>query len=157
MLSAQYLCDKHVPKMLLETTQMLSTAYQKNVGECEDLYKIAYPHHPMTKWVGESVENFRWTLDLADWIGEEFTLRYSLGYPKIHKSSHITNRFIKHIDWLDKFPDKEFTDPPQCMPDRFRDKDYVTAYREFYVHEKKYFAEWKKGRKKPEWFYKVGN
>ena len=27
--SAEYLCDKHVPKMLLESAQMLSTAVRK--------------------------------------------------------------------------------------------------------------------------------
>ena len=30
--SAEMLCDKHIPKMLLETCQMLSTAYQRNLG-----------------------------------------------------------------------------------------------------------------------------
>ena len=28
-LSAEYLCDKHIPKMLLESAQMLSTAVRK--------------------------------------------------------------------------------------------------------------------------------
>ena len=30
---AEYHCDKHVVKMILETAQMLSTAYQKHCGE----------------------------------------------------------------------------------------------------------------------------
>jgi len=29
VLSARYLCDKHIPKMFLESAQMLSTAVQK--------------------------------------------------------------------------------------------------------------------------------
>jgi hypothetical protein len=57
--SAEYLCDKHIPKMLLESCQMLSTAVQENAGErLEDLYKPAYPKHPMTKWVGSTFSNF---------------------------------------------------------------------------------------------------
>ena len=40
--SAEYLCDKHVPKMLLETCQMLSTAIQKYTERLDDLYKPAY-------------------------------------------------------------------------------------------------------------------
>ena len=41
-LSAQYLCDKHVPKMLLESAQMLSTALHSHTmdackrGTCPD-------------------------------------------------------------------------------------------------------------------------
>ena len=56
--SAQYLCDKHIPKMLLESAQMLSTAVRKYEEETnteplsEPIYKSAYPNHPMTKWVG---------------------------------------------------------------------------------------------------------
>ena len=49
---AKYHCDKHVVKMILETAQMLSTAYQKHCGEDTNLYKPAYPKHPMTIWVG---------------------------------------------------------------------------------------------------------
>jgi hypothetical protein len=44
--SALYHCDKHVVKMILETGQMLSTAYQRHCGIDEELYKPAYPHHP---------------------------------------------------------------------------------------------------------------
>ena len=40
--SAQYLCDKHVPKMLLESCQMLSTALRQNGYEDDYLYKSAY-------------------------------------------------------------------------------------------------------------------
>ena len=29
---AEYHCDKHIVKMILETAQMLSTAYQKHCG-----------------------------------------------------------------------------------------------------------------------------
>ena len=55
---AEYHCDKHVVKMILETAQMLSTAYQRHCGLDECLYKPAYPKHPMTIWVGDSIENF---------------------------------------------------------------------------------------------------
>ena len=38
---ALYHCDKHVVKMILETSQMLSTAYQKHAGESDSLSKSA--------------------------------------------------------------------------------------------------------------------
>ena len=44
VVAAQSLCDKHVPKMLLESAQMLSTAVQKYTDRIEELYKpIALP------------------------------------------------------------------------------------------------------------------
>ena len=35
------LCDKHIPKMFLETCQMLSTAVQRHRGLIKGLYKPA--------------------------------------------------------------------------------------------------------------------
>ena len=81
--SAEMLCDKHVPKMLLETCQMLSTAYQRHMGEHEELYKSAYPKHPMTIWVGNSGANFFWTVQLFDQLIYQYTLRYK----KVHKTN----------------------------------------------------------------------
>ena len=145
--SAQYLCDKHVPKMLLESAQMLSTAVQKYTDRIEELYKPAYPNHPMTKWVGFNRDCFRWALENADIINQEYSKRFK----KIHKSSRIIN-IIYDNNYLNDIPDGFFKEPPQCMPDEYRDKDYVTAYRRYYNTDKKYFAKWEKGRSCPEWW-----
>ena len=145
--SAQYLCDKHVPKMLLESCQMLSTAIQNYTDRIEELYKPSYPNHPMTKWVGFNRDCFRWALENADIINQEYSKRFK----KIHKSSRIIN-IIYDNNYLNDIPDGFFKEPPQCMPDEYRDKDYVTAYRRYYNTDKKYFAKWEKGRKQPEWW-----
>jgi hypothetical protein len=65
-LCAKWLCDKHCVKMVLETAQMLSTAYQRHYGLKDDLYKPAYPKHPMTIWVGNSGANFYFTMKLFE-------------------------------------------------------------------------------------------
>ena len=56
--AAEYHCDKHVVKMILESSQMLCTAHRLLSGEdyCNDkgLYKLAYKNHPSTKWARES-------------------------------------------------------------------------------------------------------
>ena len=146
--SAQYLCDKHIPKMLLESCQMLSTAVQENAGEqLEDLYKPAYPKHPMTKWVGSTFSNFQWTLENAVFISQEYCKRFK----KLHKSSRILN-VIYDNQYYKEIPDERFTNPPQCMPDEYKDNNYVTAYRNYYKGEKEYFAKWEKGRQQPEWW-----
>jgi hypothetical protein len=145
--SAQYLCDKHIPKMVLESAQMLSTAVQKYTGELDYLYKSAYPNHPMTKWVGFNQANFNWSLKNANFISQEYCKRFD----KIHKSSNILLN-IYYNNHKFNIPEGNFTEPPQCMPDEYRDTDYVTAYRRYYNNDKKYFAKWEKGRSCPKWW-----
>ena len=131
---AEYHCDKHVVKMILETAQMLSTAYQKHCGLDDYLYKPAYPKHPMTIWVGDSIENYKYALMLGTELGKQYTKRYR----KIHKSSNIISllRGIGRV-WNveDNFPSVKFTPPPQCMPDEYKHEDYITAYKQYYIGE----------------------
>ena len=120
---ARYHCDKHVVKMILETAQMLSTAY---------------PKHPMTIWVGDSLENFRYALALGEWLAIQYTYRYK----KVHKSQKIIDhiRFHKLKNVVKNFTKVEFTRPPLCMPDEYKCDDYVQAYRNYYIGDKKEFA-----------------
>ena len=148
--SAQYLCDKHIPKMLLESCQMLSTAVQNYTDRIEELYKPAYPNHPMTKWVGFNRDCFRWALENAVFISQEYCKRFK----KLHKSSKIINNIYDN-NYIDDIPDGFFKEPPQCMPDEYKDKDYVVAYRKYYMGAKAYFAKWEKGRQQPEWWVHV--
>ena len=146
--SAQYLCDKHVPKMLLESAQMLSTAlHSHTMGIDTGIYKEAYPNHPMTKWVGFNRDCFDWVLENAIHIHEEYRFRFN----KNHKSYDVISNIINN-NYINDIPDGFFKEPPQCMPDEYKDNDYVTAYRNYYKGEKEYFAKWEKGRQQPEWW-----
>jgi hypothetical protein len=46
--------------------------------------------------------------------------------------------------------DNGFTEPPQCMPEEYKHKDFITAYRNYYVGEKKRFAKYT-NREEPQW------
>ena len=143
--SAQMLCDKHVPKMLLETCQMLSTAYQRHMGEHEELYKPAYPKHPMTIWTGDSKANFDWAFDHAVEISNQYAKRFN--------NSHKSHRILQVLeDEYVGIPDIGFTTPPQCMPDEYKCDNYIEAYRKYYWNEKRYFAKWSKGIESPQWW-----
>lgn len=133
---ASYHCDKHVVKMILETAQMLCTAYQRHFGNNEKLYKPAYPKHPMTLWVGNSKENFLWSLDLLKYLLDQYTLRYK----KIHSSDRIY-KLLTSLDITD-FVSIGFTNPPLCMPDIYKSNDYVSSYKKYYINEKKRFAKY---------------
>ena len=149
--AALALCDKHVPKMLLESCQMLSTAVQANAEkEFDDLYKPAYPKHPMTIWVGFNRDCFRWALENAVYINHQYEQRFN----KEHKSFRVIETIYDN-NYIDDIPDGFFKEPPQCMPDEYKDNDYITAYRKYYQGAKKYFAKWEKGVFAPEWWVSV--
>jgi len=138
---AEYHCDKHVVKMILETGQMLSTAYRRHFDECHhygiDLYKTAYPKHPMTIWVGNSGGNFLWTMKLFKQLLNQYTLRYN----KKHSTARIFNLLDKRYKYWNELTG-DFTTPPQCMPDEYKHEDYITAYKQYYIGEKKRFAKY---------------
>jgi len=137
---ASYHCDKHVVKMILETGQMLSTAYQRHCGIDEQLYKPAYPRHPMTIWVGDSLGNYMWSMDLLGHLLNQYRLRY---HNRIHKTGRILNNLIclnKNIK--DKFDVKNFTQPPLCMPEDCKRDCYIFSYRKYYKEYKAYFAKY---------------
>jgi len=138
---AEYHCDKHVVKMILETGQMLSTAYRRHFNECYfydiDLYKTAYPKHPMTIWVGDSGGNFSWTMKLF----EQLLNQYKTRYKKIHKTTRIFNLLNNNYKYWNELTG-DFTPPPQCMPDKYKHEDYITAYKQYYIGEKKRFAKY---------------
>lgn len=135
--AAQYHTDKHVVKMILETSQMLSTAHHVLDGSnaSPKLYKAAYVNHPCTKWVRESHANYRWALQLLFGLHKEYHLRYL----RQHKSMEI-------FDELSKLPINipygPLTPFAQAMPDQYKHEDGVTAYRQYYLGEKHTMFKW---------------
>jgi hypothetical protein len=144
--AAEQLCDKHVVKMTTETVQIISTAYFLLTGT-QGLYKPTHKHHPCVIWATQSFDNFKWLLVYSMFLGEEYTKRYG--------KKHLAESKLQ--DWLKtnalvtmKFPETGWTNPPQCMPEQYKQASLVQAYRAYYIGEKLKFAEWKY-TKKPEW------
>ena len=126
----QYLYDKHCVKMILETAQMLCTAHH-HYGQGDNVpYKKAYYNHPSTQWARQSKQNYQWLYDYFVSINIEYHARYN----KVHKS-WIDCRYA-----LEKapqgIPNTGFTQPPQCMPDKYKDKCSLQAYWNYYIHGK---------------------
>ena len=128
---------------------MLCTAYQRHYGLKDDLYKPAYPHHPMTKWVGNTLGNYFFTMKLFNHLLDEYNYRYN----KWHKSSRI-NLLLngKYIKWHGM--EGDFTIPPLCMPDEYKLDDYVQSYKNYYIGEKMYFAKYNYSET-PHWLKEV--
>ena len=90
-------------------------------------------------------------------ISQEYCKRFK----KLHKSSKIINNIYDN-NYIDDIPEgysmkynkfnMSITEPPQCMPDEYKNKDYVVAYRKYYIGAKAYFAKWERGVSAPEWW-----
>ena len=133
--------DKHCVKMILEYAQMLSTAHRELDGDVPGiLYKSTHKNHPSTIWTRSSKQHYDWLFRLFRMLSAEYTLRYSNGEFKMHKT------WIKLGKILETAPknivDNGWVDPPQCMPDHCKDDDVVKAYRNYYIKEKNNFAKW---------------
>tara|TARA_A100001015_G_C14714381_1_gene603395 strand:+ start:138 stop:722 length:585 start_codon:yes stop_codon:yes gene_type:complete len=176
VIAAQMQCDKHVPKMLVESGQMLSTAHRVLDGHLtrrpsksgktmvrywdlyegqDDLeaelcyYKAVHVGHPCTVWSMESDSNYRWHWQHMKALSEEYTYRYG--------KSHKTER---ELLWQIQSPPRNIPKGPmttfklamQSNPECMFPDDPVRSYRAFY-HTKQYRFKmvWTK-RSVPEWF-----
>jgi hypothetical protein len=160
-------CDKHVVKMILESSQLLSTAHRVLDGEPtvelskanrkikrwklndwreEVLYKATHVNHPSAVWVRESKYHYRWLANLNRGLCSEYYIRYN-------KQHACTNLMLDLLHFYpDNIKDIGFTEPPQCMPDECKvPGNAVQAYRNYYMQEKRGIAEWRY-TEKPEWY-----
>jgi hypothetical protein len=130
--AAEYLCDKHVVKMVLESAQIMSTIWnEENPDHDLDFtYRSTHKNHPCVKWARKCFENYQWLSRHAIGLLVEYTHRYG----KHHKSGEV----ITKCCWApDSVPiNGEMTSPSQAMPDEYRDSDPVVAYRKYYIEDK---------------------
>jgi hypothetical protein len=145
--AAKMACDKHVVKMSLETAQMLCTVARENKYEESFLYKSAHLNHPCTRWAAESYSNWEWLCRHGLALCSEYTYRYG----KTHKCEEIISRVYKDGLGPKKKLFRGMTPFAQAMPEQYKSKNAVTAYREYYLGEKKRFAKWT-NRNPPKWW-----
>jgi hypothetical protein len=164
-LAAEYHCDKHVVKMILEECQMLSTAHRildgtETIGQSKSgrkakrwvlddsrndkLYQATHVNHPCTQWSMFSFENYVWSAMLLRCLLDEYKFRYG----KDHKCEELypTLRFTPQM-----IRSHGLTPFPQAMPDDCKRENPVDGYRDYYINHKARFAKWT-NRDIPEWF-----
>ena len=130
-LAAIYQYNKHVVKMILESAQMLCTAHHV-YGNTDDVpYKQAHLNHPSTIWCRKSIPNYMWLYNHMIALGDEYTKRYGKKHLSITKCKEFLSVAPQEIN---KYA--SFTQPPQAMPDEYKDKCSVQAYWNYYIGEK---------------------
>jgi len=172
IIAAQMHCDKHVPKMIIEHTQMLAATYYHTLGisrkkeilENQDLvsmmfegfprknpdgsdhpYAISHVNHPCTVWTRASKSNWIWLLECTKELCNEFERRWK------HKHS-----ISKILDWMESripdITDSGLTPFAQAMPECFRNPDPVIAYRQYYAMKTSYMKILWKFTESPSWW-----
>ena len=132
-LAAKVQYNKHVVKMILESAQMLCTAHHVYGNAEQKLnvpYKQAHLNHPSTIWTRQCRANYRWLYLHMLALGNEYTKRYDKTHMTIHKCATFLNVPPVHI------PDGDFCEPPQAMPDEYKDPCSIKAYWNYYIGEK---------------------
>tara|TARA_R100001163_G_scaffold63819_1_gene56589 strand:+ start:575 stop:1054 length:480 start_codon:yes stop_codon:yes gene_type:complete len=138
--------DKHVVKMILESAQMLCTAHHlASLDPSPHLYKPCFHNHPCTKWVRENNRNYYWGLNYFIALCFEYSHRYN----KIHSSYKKLSALLVNVPETLDFSSK-VTDFAQAMPDKYKNKDAVKAYRDYYKGEKINQSKWTR-RQEPSW------
>jgi len=146
-LCAKYHNNKHVVKMILETAQLLSSAYYNdpkiNIENFIDFprekgfLKLTHYNHPCTKWTRETIKNWEWLLQLFYELNIEYTFRYN----KKHSLFCLFDWFNLHKPNLSEGIFTQFKKAmPQYIIEAFSDP--VEAYRMYYILEKWHLADW---------------
>ena len=137
--------DRHVIKMILESTQMLITChrvledddswilkFKSDLGGKEP-YKMTHKNHPCTVWARTSRANYAWLCALALALCDEKMARWP------DKKPHACRPVL---EWLAAnpppamVPTTEMTEPATAMPDEFKvPNDPVASYRRYYRHK----------------------
>ena len=168
--AAMMMCDKHVPKMIIESAQMLCTAHRLLDGKPEkrrsrsgktvqtyysfgdmrdDIYYAAvHKHHPCTVWTMESKDNYNWHYHHFVSLSKEFEFRRNKKHVTFEKLGVILAAPPINITEVGL---TEFAQAMSAYPDCIVEGDAVQAYRNYY-HKAKSFAKWDWGRPAPDWW-----
>ena len=133
-IAASYVDDVRLPKMAVESAQMLASACVVN-GATPDMmpltqkgtpYRGGYPNHPCTIWATRNRANFMWLYKHGLGLCEEYTRRF------VGKRHSCHNPIIQMGKMAHLLPEGELTPFAQAMPDEYKHEDPVVAYRAYY-------------------------
>lgn len=159
--------DKHTVKMIIEYSQLMSTAHRlldgvpyidktsngrsikrwRLEGENETvMMKASHINHPSAVWARATKENYVWLYRLWYYLCKEYTYRYG----KIHA---VETRMMNAL-YLPPNNIKacKFYAPTPAMPDDVKvPGDSIASYRNYYNKNKTHLASWK-NRPIPHWY-----
>jgi hypothetical protein len=142
--AARALCDRHVVKMTLETAQILCTAARAIFGQRAP-YRPTHASHPCVAWAAARRANWDWLVSHGLALAAEYERRYG----RVHTSRAVIARMARRGPPRSSDRRQPFV---QAMPEQYRGRDAVAAYRRYYAGEKARFATWKAPARPPRWW-----
>lgn len=145
--AASHLDDLRLNKMILETAQLLSSAYRHLFGENELLYKNTHLNHPCSIWARQNIDNYSWLVQYFDDLAKE----------KIKRDAYLKKEVQPHKSWsklFKLFTSKKTNNYKSKLSGDFFDfnctdfkdeKDIRIAY------QKQMVKKWKHDLKPPKW------
>lgn len=116
--SAKALDNRRVIKMILESTQLLSTAINFHGGSAP--YKSTHINHPCSIWTRTSRSNAYWLISHLKALCSEYTNRYN----KVHKCAGYIEELERMVNVI---PNGQLTEFKNCT--NFKHiSDVFTAY-----------------------------
>lgn len=164
--AARHHATKHLSKLILEATQMACTAlHEHGLGELAP-YRATHTNHPMTRWAGESFDNWLMLREYASALHDE---QYGYSYedlvemgPNMRKLRDDNGDIHKSMRKFSEIPERPVgivlpnigpTSRPKCMGDFEPSSPLLSvedAYREYYLAEKEP-QDWFEWNEVPEW------
>lgn len=164
--AAEWMVDKHVVKMILESAQLLSTAHRildgtETMGQSATgrnvkrwilpdarepvLYSATHINHPSAVWCRQSVMNYNWLADHMFALLHEYTHRYN----KQHKIEGELSYMLQSPPH--NLREYDITTMPSAMADEYKvSDDPLVNYRNYYKIGKTRMHKWT-NRQPPEW------
>jgi hypothetical protein len=128
--AASLICKRHVIKMILESTQLLSTSHLLNGSR--NIYRPSHLKHPCTLWAKTSRSNWNWLFNHAMALVE----RYEQGI-KTHKCKQVLLD-LKEIEKGVTFELQELTPFALAMANEYKKEDPIESYLTYYLLGKKH-------------------
>ena len=175
--AAELHCDKHVIKMILETTQLLYMCWnyhgddnwretiESQLRTNDTLLKMdannqkvnfktyksgkGHMNHPCSKWLRESVENYKWLCELGIFLCSEKMHRW----PKNKQHSCLGHLEVLNKNVPVKLPNIQRTSFALAMPDIYKTVCPVASYKTYYNNDKQKMLKWT-NRSVPLWIEK---
>lgn len=142
-LSAKFLDDKRVVKMVLESAQMLSTAITECGGTAP--YKTTHKNHPCNVWARKTRANYLWLLNHFIALATEYTNRYQ----KVHKSFNLLPQLIAGAAHI---PNGGLTPFANCAANaelgiNYKHMDDIPTAYQLYLNDR-----WDNDKRTPTWY-----
>jgi hypothetical protein len=156
-IAAEFACDAHVRKMVVESTQMLANAYHMDKATAAPPpkadgmpYKQSHWNHPCAVWARADFKHWDWLRMHAYGLAKEFKHRFGKEHECLKALGYMTENLP--LAWMQH---NHFTCPPLAMPEKYHSRvaSPIGCYRNYIRDEKRHLHTWT-NREPPLWLIK---